>query len=415
MLTGSAFNALLKTLEEPPSHAIFVLATTEVHKLPPTILSRCLRFDFRLVTQDKLAALLAKIFGEISYDYQPEALDLLAIHGEGSVRDTLSIADMCMSYSPDRLTADAVLEVLGASDFDTLFAITEGVLTGQTGKVLDATHKTYLRGKGISTLNRELSALLRDLIAVKNVPDYRSTYNDTQYAMLKALADSCDNYRLGRAMDILASVENLARYSTQPQIVLDASLIKAAELQTEPNIDALISRIRALETKLKEIEQSGIRPQQSTPDADTQAAAPVISVAAVLSEVATVTQDAPVFSDDSDDAPQAPDGIAQSIMSGLLTAVREQKYNLLYRALLQQEVYTLQDTTLTVTVSDAASWSLLSANDNPLLLQRLIAQAFNNEYSIQFNRTSNKEEIRSDSLNTLVSLFGDKLQDKNKQ
>ncbi|MDD3947443.1 MAG: DNA polymerase III subunit gamma/tau, partial [Clostridia bacterium] len=91
MLSGAAFNALLKTLEEPPKHVIFILATTEVHKLPQTILSRCLRFDFRLVPKDKLVALLAEVFTETSYTFEKEALELLALHGEGSVRDTLSI------------------------------------------------------------------------------------------------------------------------------------------------------------------------------------------------------------------------------------------------------------------------------------------------------------------------------------
>ena len=116
MLSKAAFNALLKTLEEPPSHAIFILATTEIHQIPATILSRCLRFDFRLVPNAVTAKRIRDIFDEIGVKYEREAVELIASAGAGSVRDALSVADTCVSYCEGNVTYGGVLEVLGASD-----------------------------------------------------------------------------------------------------------------------------------------------------------------------------------------------------------------------------------------------------------------------------------------------------------
>jgi len=439
MLTGSAFNALLKTLEEPPPHVIFILATTEAHKLPQTILSRCMRFDFRLIPKEKLVALLKELFNDIGYGYEEEALDLLALHGEGSVRDTLSIADMCFSYSPDKLTAAAALEVLGASDFGTLYAIASGILTGDTGAALRAADTVYARGKGISTLNKDLSAFFRDIIAIKNVSGYKGGYSPIQMESLKKLADSSDNFRLGRAMDILASVENLIRYSVQPQVVLDACVVRAAELQTEPNIEALLSRVRALEAKLASIESGAIkiassaqvsaasltanasetqknsgtssRMPSSANGSDSTTLSP--GMEKVLSQLASAEEEA-VFKDEPQEPePSGPDELAKGVMGGLLTALREQNYGMLYHTLARQEDYGMNGGVLTVRVSDAAGWSLINAAGNPALLKSLVKQQSGGDYELELTRKSNREEIRSGSRNTLVELFGAKLSDKN--
>ncbi len=425
MLSGSAFNALLKTLEEPPAHAIFILATTEVHKVPQTILSRCLRFDFRLVSKEKLVGLLKQIFAEIGYSYEEEALEILALHGEGSVRDTLSIADICLSYSPEKLTAEAVLEMLGASDFQTLFEIASGILSGQIGEALKIADGVYARGKGISTFNKDLCAFFRDILAVKNVSDYKSRYNAQQTEALKKLADRYDNYRLGRVMDILSSAENLIRYSTQPQIIMDACIVKASELQTEPNIEALLSRVRALENKLADLQSGAIKityPDEPSPQISVSQAtdngdpyplpsdgAPSSGMEDILSKLVPAEEEAVFCDDTQEDAPSGPDELAKGIMGGLLTVLREQNYSMLYHALSKQEDYGMNGNTLAVRVSDAASWSLINAPGNPALLKSFIRQQSGGDYDLEITRKSSREEIRTGSKNTLIELFGNKL------
>ena len=120
MLTSSAFNAVLKTLEEPPAHAVFILATTEPQKIPATILSRCMRFDFKLIPQKDLENLIKSVYGKVGKSYEDEAVSAIARAGAGSARDSLSIADTCASYSQGKLTYADVNEVLGSADFNSL-------------------------------------------------------------------------------------------------------------------------------------------------------------------------------------------------------------------------------------------------------------------------------------------------------
>ena len=131
MLTGAAFNALLKTLEEPPKHVVFILATTEAHKIPATILSRCMRFDFRLIPTEMIASQISKIYDEIGKEYESEAIMAIASAGEGSMRDALSIADTALSYGEGKLTYDEVAEILGSSKFEVLTSFVKAVLEGE--------------------------------------------------------------------------------------------------------------------------------------------------------------------------------------------------------------------------------------------------------------------------------------------
>ena len=137
MLTDSAFNALLKTLEEPPAHAVFILATTEPHKIPATILSRCMRLDFKLIPEEDLEKHLAGILDEMGRAYEPEAVAAIARAGAGSDRDMLSIAEMCLAYG-DKLTYAGVTSVLGSADFATNAAIVSAMLSADLGGTLAA-------------------------------------------------------------------------------------------------------------------------------------------------------------------------------------------------------------------------------------------------------------------------------------
>lgn len=410
MLTAAAFNALLKTLEEPPAHAIFILATTEAHKLPQTILSRCMRFDFRLVADKELIALLGRVFDEIGYPYEEKALELLAAHGEGSVRDTLSLADMCLSFCPDRLTADAVLEVLGASDFETLYRLAEAVLTDNPGELLRIVDAVADRGKGISTLGKELAAFFRDLIAIKNVRDYRAGFAERDFPTAKALADASDNYRIARAMDLLAGVENTLRYSTQPRIILEAVLVRAAEMRTDPSLDGLTSRIALLESKLNSLEQNGIRvaaPAPKAQPADAPKAEPP-KIEDLVGKYAVSTESAPVFADDEDAPPEA-DARVREYWGAILTRLREEQYNMLYYSLQNQDDIRLNDTALTLYTKETATLDLL-ANDTYLTaINRILREIAGPQYTFSVVNAGKKKTLTDQARQSLNDLFGDLL------
>ena len=255
MLTTEAFNALLKTLEEPPKHAIFILATTEPHKLPSTILSRCMRFDFKLISTKKIADLISSIYDEVGRKYDKEAVALIAKAGEGSVRDALSVADLCVSYGSDKLSYLDVLTVLGATDLTKIDALIKAVFSGDTGSVLSFTDELSMLGKSIGLLSKELVGYLRDIAVVKTCKNAREilALPEERYTEMKIIADSVSENRILRCIEILSSIENSLRYSTQPRAVLETALIKASMPENDYNIDALLSRIKALEEKLENL------------------------------------------------------------------------------------------------------------------------------------------------------------------
>lgn len=249
MLTTEAFNALLKTLEEPPKHAIFILATTEPHKLPATILSRCMRFDFRLVPTKIIAERISLIYDELGKKYTPDAVTAIAKAGEGSVRDALSVADLCVSVGEKELTYNDVLTVLGATDYHKTDSLISSVLRGDTGKTLEITEELSMLGKSVGLLAKDALLYVRDLLVAKTCDDAREilALPEDRFLTLEKTASLADEHRLLRVLELLSGTENSLRYSTQPRAVFESVLVKAAMPENDYDQDALCSRVAALE------------------------------------------------------------------------------------------------------------------------------------------------------------------------
>lgn len=405
MLSISAFNALLKTLEEPPAHVIFILATTEVHKLPQTILSRCMRFDFRLVSQNELVELLKRIFDEENYPYEVEALEQLAIHGQGSVRDTLSLADMCISYSPKGLTYDDVLEVLGASDFNTLYTLASAILEGDTATVIAKTEEVYAKGKGLTTLNKELAEYFRNLITVKNLPSWKGGFTLDEHRLTKALGDAHENYQIARVMDILSTSEQNLRYTTQPRIIFEALLVKASELRTELSLDALTARVNELE---KIIRRGALTGTAIIPQTSTQPTISKSKIEDTLSRFASKDNTSAVF----EETPRQKkvDERAKMVVGLLITALREKDYTMLYRALSKQNDFSLEGKTLTFFIDDNATYTLFDGTDNLNICESALKEATDDsDYIFKIVNAKNVgKKITEDQRMKLADVFGNK-------
>ena len=245
MLSTSAFNALLKTLEEPPSHAVFILATTDVHKLPQTILSRCMRFDFKLLSVKDISDNLKRIFDDIGKKYSEEAINLIATSAEGSVRDSLSIADMCASYAGDTITYDDVLEVLGASDPHIVLDLVQAVLSHEVARALSIVDNLSNFGKNIAVLNKDVATTIRNVIYVKNCKNAESALKLPKdiYEKLSAISESSGNVDLLNALDLFngeAEIEKRLKKleSAVSQGAVNTAFQKKNELKTD-NPDAL--------------------------------------------------------------------------------------------------------------------------------------------------------------------------------
>ncbi|MEG1663250.1 MAG: DNA polymerase III subunit gamma/tau [Clostridia bacterium] len=230
MLSKSAYNALLKTLEEPPSHAIFILATTEIHQIPATILSRCLRFDFRLVSNAEIATRIRFIFDEMQVKCEAQAVDLIASSGNGSVRDALSIADMCVSYSAGDITYQSVLEVLGASDPKKLIELATAMADGDVDKTLQSVAVMADLGKSIPILAADIATLFRNLLYIKNCATSRNmlALPNEIYDALKVMADKYSNGKCLFIMKQMSGLEGEFRYSSQHRIIFEAAAVISA-------------------------------------------------------------------------------------------------------------------------------------------------------------------------------------------
>ena len=252
MLSAGAFNALLKTLEEPPAHAVFILATTEAQKIPATILSRCMRFDFKLIPEEDLEKRLKYVLDEIGKPYEEEAVSAIARAGAGSVRDMLSLADTCVSYSAGKLTYADVTSVLGGAGFAETGALCAAMLSEDVGGAFSRTEEILAGGKSVGMLLKEVLNYLNACAVAKMCRDAEKILALPRdlFADVAKLARETDGHRLLRATEIFADTETALRYSVSPRILFETAVMKAAMPSADYDIEALIARVDALEKKL---------------------------------------------------------------------------------------------------------------------------------------------------------------------
>lgn len=269
MLSGAAFNALLKTLEEPPAHAVFVLATTEAHKLPATVLSRCMRFDFRLVPAPVLKEHLKKIYAAEGVKAEDSALDLIVAAAEGSVRDMLSVADRCMNYS-DNLSYDDVLGVLGATGRESTRSLLGAIARSDVGATLGGVNEACSAGKSVGLIAKDLCSYARDLLVLKTVPSdggVLGSADEIEKMRLEAQNYSADF--LVSVVNIFSAADTELRYSVSPRIALECAALKAARLASL-DLSAIEERLTRIERKL----ESGTIAAPSAPGVSHQSHAP---------------------------------------------------------------------------------------------------------------------------------------------
>lgn len=259
MLTASAFNAVLKTLEEPPRHAVFILATTEPQKIPATILSRCMRFDFKLIPQSDLEELVKTVFKKTGKEFEEQAVAAIARAGAGSARDSLSIADMCASYSRGKLTYGDVNAVLGATEYAKVAHICGSILNEDAAAAVERTEEILSSGKSVGVLIKDMLAFLNAAVIAKTCSTARKILNvpEEEFALIEGAAKA-DGHKILRVCEVLSAAENALRYSSNGKITLETAVLKCAMPQNDYNIDALIGKINALESRLEEFKKNGI-------------------------------------------------------------------------------------------------------------------------------------------------------------
>lgn len=251
MLSTGAFNALLKTLEEPPMHVIFILATTEPQKIPATILSRCQRFDFRGVSNKEIIHRINYIAKEEKIEVEDEAVRLIAECAEGGMRDALSLFDEAISYSTEKVSVTDVYQVSGAVDLDNILKLAECILSKNAANTLNALEVIVDLGKEIPKICNDLIAFYRDMLLYK--ADYKSDKAIYDNKAFITLSRKISNQKIYFYLNVLNEAQNNMKFTNQKRTYLELALVKMSDHVEQVSIDNT-ELIAKLESKLKELE-----------------------------------------------------------------------------------------------------------------------------------------------------------------
>ena len=255
MMSPSAFNALLKTLEEPPSYVIFILATTEPHKIPITILSRCQRYDFRRISIDTISDRLMELMEKEQVDVEEKAIRYVAKAADGSMRDALSLLDQCIAfYLGKRLTYDNVLEVLGAVDTEVFSRLLRRILDEDVAGAISQLDELVIEGRELGQFVNDFTWYLRNLLLLQGSADMEDVLDmsSENLALLKEEAGMVQAEVLMRYIRIFSELSNQVKYSTQKRILIEIAIIKLCKPSMEQNTDSLIDRLDKIEKQLAE-------------------------------------------------------------------------------------------------------------------------------------------------------------------
>ena len=255
MLSIGAFNALLKTLEEPPSYVIFILATTEVHKIPITILSRCQRYDFKRITIETIADRIRELTDIEHVSIEDKAIRYIARTADGSMRDALSLLDQCIAFHfGQELTYDKVLDVLGAVDTEVFSRLLRVVLQGDVTAAIRILEEMVMQGRELTQFVLDFTWYLRNLLLIKSADGMEDVIDisSENLARLKEEALEADNDVIMRYIRVLSELSGQIRYATQKRILIEIGLIKLCRPQMETDTNSLADRVRVLEQKMEQ-------------------------------------------------------------------------------------------------------------------------------------------------------------------
>lgn len=277
MLSAGAFNALLKTLEEPPAYVIFILATTEVHKIPITILSRCQRYDFHRISIDTITGRLAELMEEENVDVEERALRYVAKAGDGSMRDALSLLDQCIAFHlGEKLTYENVLEVLGAVDTEVFSQMLRQIIGRDVAGAIRTVDTLVDEGRELGQLVNDFTWYMRNLLLIQSADDMEEVLDmsEDNLAALREEAGMVNPEVLVRYIRIFSELSSQIRFASQKRILLEIAIIKLCKPQMDQDYSALLERMDDLEHKIESGAVAAVVPPGAQPGSES-APAPI--------------------------------------------------------------------------------------------------------------------------------------------
>jgi DNA polymerase-3 subunit gamma/tau len=405
MLSTGAFNALLKTLEEPPAHVIFILATTEVHKLPATILSRCQRFDFRRIPPPDIAARLSYVAEQEGAQLDQQAGLLIARLADGALRDALSLLDQCIGHSKT-VTVDVVTETAGLVGRDHLFELTDAIKEKNSSAALEVIDRLHNSSKDMTRLCEELSSHFRNLMLIKTMKDAKSiiVVPDDEYEKLTKQALSTPLPAILHCLDTMQdALERMYRGGNR-RIELEMAMIKLCSPELDSTTDALVRRVAALErgVSLQPKQEAPARVVQSVNDSpDVQRkpeAAPIVDKAPSAPQ-----QESTVFADDVEKVQGQ--GQRLSEWPEVLQILREHSQSIA-AAFAGSTAYVSGNYVL-IDAPKEMAFELLRKSQHRDKMRDAIQQATGKAYKLGPYKNKKDEEVQKDPLAELAGLARD--------
>lgn len=343
MLSIGAFNALLKTLEEPPSYVIFILATTEAHKIPVTILSRCQRYDFKRITVETITDRLKELTDREGIEVEEKALKYIAKSADGAMRDALSLLDQCISfYMGQKLTYENVLEVLGAVDTEVFSNMLRLITHGDTLGCVNKLDEIIIMGRDLAQFVTDFTWYLRNLMLVKS-SDTAEDMLDMSAERLDALkqeADMVELETLMRYIRVMSELSNQIRYATGKRVLVEVALIKLTRPAMENDLSSLVNRISDLEKKVKE----GVPVQMAAPSQNAGQRAPTEPPAKKILETAVTEEIQQAVNNWDRVVTKLGPLVKHSIREGKLTVAGEGKLSIVFTEAVNYDAINRPDT-----------------------------------------------------------------------
>lgn len=381
MLSQGAFNALLKTLEEPPSYVIFILATTEPHKIPATILSRCQRFDFKRVTVYDMTARMKKICEEENIKVEEKALNLISRNSQGALRDALSILDQCISFGDNEISYKDVVELLGTVNVEQLFELSQHIIDQNTKESLHILNEFVLWGKDIRNLINDLIDHFRNLMVCKVSTELEEIISlpEETIEQLKVQAEKVDVNDLIRVLNILSTTQDSMKSASNPRVLAEVTMMKIAQPMFDESKEALIKRIENLE---KAIESGNIKVVNASVENNT----------VQENTIPKVKKEDVVYEEvKSEDVK-----LIEASWKNILQKIKQDKKMPIYALLNEVKSFNVYSSMLYIVFDDKFDFAKarLSSPDTIEYLERIVRETLNRSFSIKIVLKSEVKNIK---------------------
>ena len=377
MLSTGAFNALLKTLEEPPAHVKFILCTTEPQKLPATILSRCQRFDFKKISSEKIVENLDHICKECGINYRGKSLELIAELSEGAMRDSLSILERCVQDGENEISEDKIKQLVGIPEIEITSGLVEAIINTDPTKALDITQAIIDEGKNTINLLWEMIKYVRNLMLFKATKQASNVYNENEVKKITELSEKVDKERLLNIVFELSKLENDLRYSSQKNIVFQVGILK---LCSDDEETVVVKKTKVVEKIEQKVEATSVA-KTANPKTE-PVAKPVKEQVKTETVVAPVKGEAPFW-------------------GKVIQQLREEQMPAVASALTGTHGFIIDDLTFGISGVDGFKKMILEKPENMSAIKRLVSVECKNDMRIKFVDQPKVDDSKKDSANTL--------------